>query len=62
MRLNLPNTVPSGNAEIGEWWPAAVARLASLERKTANSFIMLVMRTLWFERNARAFERSSTTT
>jgi hypothetical protein len=61
MRLNLPNIVPSGNAEIGEWWPAAVARFASSERKTANSFIMFVMRTLWLKRNARVLERSSTT-
>jgi hypothetical protein len=38
-----------------------VARFASSERKTTNSFIMLVMRTLWLERNARVFERSSTT-
>jgi hypothetical protein len=53
--------VPSERAEIGEWWPAATARFAAKERKTANSFIMLVMRTLWLERNARVFERSPTT-
>jgi hypothetical protein len=62
MRLNLPNIVPSGNAEIGECWPATVARFASSERKAANSFIMLVMRTLRFERNVRVFQHSSTTT
>jgi hypothetical protein len=60
-RLKLPNIVPSENAEIGEWWLAVVTRFAAVERRTANSFIMLVMRTLWLERNARVFERSSTT-
>jgi hypothetical protein len=49
------------NAEIGEWWPASVTRFATVERKTANSFIMLVMRSLWLERNTRVFERSSST-
>jgi hypothetical protein len=60
-RLRLPNIVPSENAEIGEWWPAAVERFAVADRRMANSFIMLVMRTLWLERNARVFERSPTT-
>jgi hypothetical protein len=60
-RLRLPNIVPSENAEIGEWWPAAVERFAVADRRTANSFIMLVMRILWLERNARVFERSPTT-
>jgi hypothetical protein len=59
--LKLPNIVPSERAEIGEWWPAAAARFATKERKTANSFIMLVMRTLWLKRNVRVFERSPTT-
>jgi hypothetical protein len=30
-------------------------------QRTANSFIMLVMRTLWLERNARVFNRKATT-
>jgi hypothetical protein len=60
-RHNLPGIVPSENAEIGEWWPAAIARFAATDRKTDNSLIMLVMRTLWLERNARVFERSPTT-
>jgi hypothetical protein len=60
-RLRLPNIVTSENAEIGEWWPAVVERFIVADRRTANSFIMLVMRTLWLERNARVFERSPTT-
>jgi hypothetical protein len=46
---------------IGEWWPEATARFASRDRRTANFFIMLVMRTLWLERNARVFNRKATT-
>jgi hypothetical protein len=60
-RLRLPSIVPLENAEIGEWWPAAVERFSATERKTANSFITIVTRTLWLEWNARVFERSPTT-
>jgi hypothetical protein len=59
-RLGLPNIVPSGRAELGEWWPLAVNRFAASERRTANSFISLVVRTLWLERNARVFNRQCT--
>jgi hypothetical protein len=60
-RHNLPDIVPSENAEIGEWWPAAIAMFVATDRKTANSLIMLVMRTLWLERNAHVFEHSPIT-
>jgi hypothetical protein len=60
-RHKLPNIVPSELAKIGEWLPAAVVRFSASERKTSKSFIILVMRTLWLERNARVFERSPTT-
>jgi hypothetical protein len=61
-RLGLPNIVPSEQAEIGEWWPEATTRFAPPDRRTTNSFIMLVMRTLWLERNTRVFNRKATTT
>jgi hypothetical protein len=61
VRLGLPSIVPSEQAAIGEWWPEAMARFAPRDRKTANSFIMLVMRTLWLERNVRVFNRKATT-
>jgi hypothetical protein len=59
-RLGLPNIVPSELAEIREWWPEATVRFARSDRKTANSFIMLVMRSLWLERNARVFTPAQT--
>jgi hypothetical protein len=60
-RLRLPNIVSSDRAELEEWWPLAIGRFARTDRKAANSFIMLVMRTLWLERNARVFDRKATT-
>jgi hypothetical protein len=45
-RLGLPSIVPSKQAVIGEWWPEAMTRFAPPDSWTANSFIMLVMRTL----------------
>jgi hypothetical protein len=38
------------------WWPSAVANLPRKDAKTVNSFIMLVARSLWLERNARVFD------
>jgi hypothetical protein len=58
--LGLPNILPSQQAQLGEWWPEAVARFWAVDRKVANSLIMLVMRALWLERNARVFNREST--
>jgi hypothetical protein len=60
-RLQLPPIVPSGQAEIGEWWPLAIRCFTKTDRKMANSLIMLVMRALWLERNARVFNRVATT-
>jgi hypothetical protein len=34
----------------------AIGRFTKADRKTANSLIMLVMRTLWLERNAKLFQ------
>jgi hypothetical protein len=59
-RLGLPNIVPSEHVEIREWWPEATVQFAPSDRKMANSFIMLVMRSPWLERNARVFNGKST--
>jgi hypothetical protein len=59
-RLHLPQICPSDTAVLEEWWPAATARFFANDRKAANSLIMLVLRTLWLERNARVFEQTST--
>jgi hypothetical protein len=59
-RLGLPNIVPSDRAELGEWWPLAISRFTASDLRTANSFILLVMRSLWLERNARVFNHEYT--
>jgi hypothetical protein len=50
----LRTPLPSPAAPLSDWWPEAV------ERKTANSLISLVIRSLWLERNARVFDKIKT--
>jgi hypothetical protein len=57
-RLELLDICPSDDAILEEWWPAAAVRFSVADRKAANSLIMLVLRLLWLERNARVFERA----
>jgi hypothetical protein len=52
--LDLPP--PSTDSLLPIWWPAFSDRLARLDAKKANSAIMLVLRALWVERNARVFD------
>ncbi|XP_071685328.1 uncharacterized protein [Lolium perenne] len=55
-RVHLP--LPS--AGIGDWWPQAVRALPANQRKDSNSMIILVLRALWLERNARVFDVKET--
>jgi hypothetical protein len=61
-RLGFTVAVPLAVSEIPEWWPQAVVGMAKHDAKNANSFIMLTMRSLWLERNARVFGGVSTST
>jgi hypothetical protein len=54
--LALPDIVPVGNLGIGDWWVQVASRFGAGRRREANSLIMLAMRALWLERNARVFE------
>jgi hypothetical protein len=56
-RLGLPDITPRGTIGIADWWLLAVGRFARDDRKRANSLIMLVLRSLWVERNSRVFEQ-----
>jgi hypothetical protein len=49
--------LPLMDQGIGEWWTGAVVPLPVNKHKEANSLIMLVLRSLWLERNARIFDR-----
>jgi hypothetical protein len=55
-RLTLPDIVPGGNLGIGDWWVQVASRFGAGRRREANSLIMLAIRALWLERNARVFE------
>jgi hypothetical protein len=46
---------------LPHWWPDAVANLSRSDRKTANSIIMLTLRAIWLERNARVFDHTHST-
>jgi hypothetical protein len=52
--LDLPTPTPGSTLSL--WWPSASDRLSRRDAKFANSAIMLVLRALWVERNARVFE------
>ncbi|KAM0876764.1 hypothetical protein ACQ4PT_035948 [Festuca glaucescens] len=54
--LHLPNIVPVTNIGINDWWLQATARFYNVGRRAANSLVMLALRSLWIERNARVFE------
>jgi hypothetical protein len=54
--LGLPDIVPVGDDGINESWLQAARRFPPADRKKANSLIMLAMRMLWLERNARVFD------
>jgi hypothetical protein len=56
VRLGLPDIVPVGDDGINEWWLQAAHRFPQADRKKANSLIMLTLRMLWLERNARVFD------
>jgi hypothetical protein len=47
--------LPLPDCELEEWWPNVVNSLPAARRKEANSLIMLILRSLWLERNERVF-------
>ncbi|KAK1642151.1 hypothetical protein QYE76_059956 [Lolium multiflorum] len=55
-RLHLPDITATGALAIWDWWPQASRKFGVRERTEVNSLIMLVMRSLWLERNARVFD------
>jgi hypothetical protein len=55
-RLGFTLPVPSHDVSLAKWWTSTVAHLPSGRRKDGNSIIMLVIRSIWLERNARVFE------
>jgi hypothetical protein len=58
-RLGFSMPTPTTQSTLSLWWPDAVQPLSQRESKTANSFIILTLRRLWLERNARVFDGCS---
>jgi hypothetical protein len=54
--LQLGVMPPSPQSTLALWWPDAVRALSRRDSRTANSLIMLTLRSLWLERNARVFD------
>ncbi|KAM0870913.1 hypothetical protein ACQ4PT_039753 [Festuca glaucescens] len=52
----LQRLMPSSTDEIREWWPLASSSLCLGAQRAFNSLCLLVLRSLWLERNARVFE------
>jgi hypothetical protein len=53
--LRLPNFLPDDTEGIKDRWCRAAALFTSRECKKINSLIMLSLRYIWLERNARVF-------
>ncbi|CAM0951820.1 unnamed protein product [Alopecurus aequalis] len=57
--MHLPVPVAVQELRLKDWWPDAVQNLPVSERKTANSIILLGIRAIWLERNARVFDNKA---
>jgi hypothetical protein len=60
-RLQLGVAPPSPQSTLSLWWPDAVRAFSRRDSRTANSLIMLTLRSLWLERNARVFDGTPST-
>jgi hypothetical protein len=57
---NLQNQTPTAADELALWWPALSDAVPARHKKEINSLIVLVVRELWLERNARVFDWTAT--
>jgi hypothetical protein len=60
LHLDVRVPLPTPQVSLPSWWPAAAATMSRQDAKAFNSLTMLVLRTLWLERNARVFDAKST--
>jgi hypothetical protein len=53
--------LPGTDSELSFWWPDSADRLPRKDARVLNSAVMLLLRCLWVERNARVFEGMAST-
>ena len=56
---NLDTLVPRAADSLIEWWPDARRRAPTRSRKGFDSLVLLIVWSLWKERNNRVFQRST---
>ncbi|KAM0921177.1 hypothetical protein ACQ4PT_007069 [Festuca glaucescens] len=56
-RRQWEHLAPLADSAIVDWWPDAEQRLQAKDRKSFNSMVLLVSRSIWLQRNARVFDR-----
>jgi hypothetical protein len=55
----LQGLTPNAAIILAGWWQEVFAIVDSANRREINSFIILVARSIWLERNTRVFDRSA---
>jgi hypothetical protein len=60
-RCDLQHLTPIADDELIRWWPDARQRVPRPQRKGFDSIVLLVVWTLWKERNSRVFQRYTET-
>ncbi|KAM0917393.1 hypothetical protein ACQ4PT_009542 [Festuca glaucescens] len=53
--------LPSSAASLTDWWPEAESQSRCKQKRATNSLILLTLRSIWLERNARVFDAISCT-
>ncbi|CAM0911182.1 unnamed protein product [Alopecurus aequalis] len=60
-RCDLSAFVPGADDALIDWWPDVRLCVPSRDRKGFDSLVLLIVWSLWKERNSRVFERTATT-
>ena len=56
--VNLQHLTPSSQLNLKEWWVQARSSISGKTRKRLDSLVLLVVWTVWRERNGRVFDKN----